>query len=206
MSLRSPYHPPSTDLRTKVRIGRAIRALLNEKKKFGCFDDGGGKRYLVGIDFVRAGANEEALEHFRWFDTEFPDDIGEPVFLLYRALVEYRATNTVEARRRLMMASVSNLYLLPHILGQDQDRLAIWHSSNWEGPEYLNMFADELAELTQEEKSWIQNEYESKAFRALRSEYVAVFGELLDERDVSRRTSLLNRWRKFESKHCASGA
>lgn len=72
------------------RANRARRELLKEKEKFGAISDGSGKRYRVCVYFVLSGAPEKAVEFMDWFEKEFPDDVGEPAFLLYAALAYYR--------------------------------------------------------------------------------------------------------------------
>lgn len=67
------------------RANRARRELLKEKEKFGAISDGSGKRYRVCVYFVLSGAPEKAVEFMDWFEKEFPDDVGEPAFLLYAA-------------------------------------------------------------------------------------------------------------------------
>jgi hypothetical protein len=76
------------DERKKFRehANRARRGLLSEKKKYGYINDGSGKRYRVGVFYVLSGDLEKALEFYLWFEQEFPDDIGEPIFDLYWAL------------------------------------------------------------------------------------------------------------------------
>ena len=190
----------------RARALRNRRALLNEKKKFGWYNDGGGKRYRIGVDLVAAGDFEEALKYFRWFETEFSDDVGEPVFLLNWALAEYRSGHAAEAARRLKIAMTSNIYLLPGLLGFRQEERDIWHSSNWEGPEYVDVVADVLPNIDDDERNWIQDQYESEPFRLVLSEYIAVYEALLHEKDRSRRGALLDRWYKFERRSLARGA
>jgi tetratricopeptide (TPR) repeat protein len=185
----------------RARAARNRRALLNERKKFGSYDDGGGKRYLIGVDYVAAGETEKAIEYFRWFDREFSDDVGEPAFLLHWALAEFRAGNPQEASRRLKIAMISNPYMLALLAGQPQSQHPIWHGSNWELPEYLAQIDGQLAEPSDEECGWISNEFQSAPFQTLLSEFLAVRQALLDEHDHDRRGRLLDRWRKFQATH-----
>lgn len=52
------------------------------------------KRYLAPLYYILAGDNDKALAFYTWFEEEFSDDIGEPVFDLYWVLAECRAGNT----------------------------------------------------------------------------------------------------------------
>ncbi len=116
--------------RFRDRANRNRLALLKEKEQHGYINDGSGKRYRAGVFFVLVGENRKALEFFSWFESEFPDDIGEPVFNLYWTLAEYRNGSEDQARYRLQHAMLSNLYMLPFLFGEPLGLLDIWHSSN----------------------------------------------------------------------------
>lgn len=189
--------------RIRQRANRNRRALLKEKDKYGSYDDSGGKRYRIGVDYLASGDVEKAIEYYRWFEREFSDDGGEPIFLLYWALAEYRAGNSSEAQRRLMLAMISNPYMLPRIAGQPQERYDIWHFSNWREPEYLDRVVDYLEEPTAEEKKWIWRQYSSGAAQALLTQFLSVYKALQSERDITRRQELLDHWHEVKVKSCA---
>ena len=115
---------------------RARRELFKEKEKFGAISDGSGKRYRVCVYFVLSGAPEKAADFIEWFEQEFTDDIGEPVFLLYSALACYRVGSLEKARRYLLDAMLSNIYMLPYLFSRPVSRQDMWHSSTWVQPEY----------------------------------------------------------------------
>ena len=100
------------------RANRARRELFKEKETFGAARDGSGKRYRVCVYYVMSGAPEKAVEFLQWFSEEFPDDVGEPVFLLHAALAYRRTGQQHPATRYLVDAMLSNLYLLPYLYGQ----------------------------------------------------------------------------------------
>ncbi|MGM0525505.1 MAG: hypothetical protein ACQEQ8_04855, partial [Pseudomonadota bacterium] len=97
------------------RANRARRELFKEKETFGAARDGSGKRYRVCVYYVMSGAPEKAVEFLQWFSEEFPDDVGEPVFLLHSALAYRRTGQLQPATRYLVDAMLSNLYLLPYL-------------------------------------------------------------------------------------------
>lgn len=71
---------PEEIKRYRERANRAKRELLKEKQQYGYINDGSGKRYLAPVYYVLAGDNDKALAFYTWFEEEFDDDIGEPVF------------------------------------------------------------------------------------------------------------------------------
>lgn len=178
----------------RERANRARRGLLNEKKKYGDISDGSGKRFRVGVFYLRSGDVAKALEFYAWYEQEFPDDVGEPFSDLYWALAHYRAGNLEEARVRLQHTMLQNLYLLPFVFGEPMARLEIWHSSNCQEPEYVDVEPELLDEPTDEERGWIRREFYSKPFEELRATYIKAYAALLGERDIDKRGGILNEW------------
>ena len=123
--------------RLRARATRLKRALASEKRRYGGFDDSSGKRYRIGPLFALAGDLKEALAHYGWFEKQFPDDVGEPMHHLWWALALYRSGDIEDANRKLLETLVRNLYLLPALTGSPIARQDMWHSSNWDQPEYL---------------------------------------------------------------------
>lgn len=189
--------PPSDKKRYLGRANRNFRALLKEKEQHGFINDGSGKRYRIGVAFILAGENRKALEYYSWFEAEFSEDVGEPVFDLYWVLAEYRNGNEEKARHRLHIAMLSNLYMIPFLVGEPIDVLDIQHSSNWEENDYLSKIEEFLDEPSQEERQWFKKEFHSLPFTRLREEYIKVQHALKYEKNIDRRGALLSNWDKF---------
>jgi len=119
------------------RAVRAVRGLEKERSSFGYINDGSGKRYRAGVFFLLAGDLKRANETFDWFYEEFPDDIGEPVFHLYSSLAAHRQGDLVKARMRLLDTMLSNIFMLPHLVGQRLNAPDIWCQSNRHQESYL---------------------------------------------------------------------
>lgn len=186
--------------RFRDRANRNRLALLKEKEQHGYINDGSGKRYRAGVFFVLVGENRKALEFFSWFESEFPDDIGEPVFNLYWTLAEYRNGSEDQARYRLQHAMLSNLYMLPFLFGEPLGLLDIWHSSNRDQSDYLWEVEEYLNEPTEKERQWIKQEYNSAPFASLRNEYINTYRALKYERDFERRGALLRSWNQYAAR------
>ena len=71
--------PQSEEQKIRSRLRSYERKLQQEKEKYGYYHDGAGKRYLIGPHYLLLGDNDGALAAFKWFEKEFPDDIGEPI-------------------------------------------------------------------------------------------------------------------------------
>jgi hypothetical protein len=138
------------------------------------------------------GDLQNALSCFRWFEAEFPNDCGEPGHHLCWALALYRDGDHEAAARRLRQAMLMNLYLVPHLLGQETARIEIWHSSSDAEPGYLAEIPLEFFSLWDEkERQWAGKLYHSEPIRAVLSRYVEIYRELQSMPPGPERTRLV---------------
>ena len=166
--------------RIRARLRSYERKLQTEKKRYGFYRDGAGKRYQVGPHYMLLADNAGALGAFRWFEKEFPDDVGEPGHHLCWSLALYRSGNEVGGARKLRQTMLSNLYLLPHLLGSPIDELDIWHGSSDAEPSYVECIPEAYFQLwTAEEREWAARLYHSPGFQSARARYVEI-SRLLD--------------------------
>jgi hypothetical protein len=167
--------PQTEQQKIRSRLRGYERKLQQEKKKYGYCSDGGGRRYHIAPHYMLLGDNEGALTAFVSFDEEFDDDAGTPDFWLCYSLALHRADNEVGAAKRLRQAMMSNLYLLPHLIGDPIAALDIWHGSSYAEPGYINHIAEHYLQLwTDEEKEWASGLYHSPGFRTARERYVEI--------------------------------
>lgn len=183
------------------RANRARRELFKEKEKFGAISDGSGKRYRVCVYFVLSGAPEKAAEFLEWFEQELADDVGEPAFLLYAALAYYRMGSLGKARRYLLDAMLSNIYLLPYLFSRPLPKQDMWHSSNWAQPDYIEEIEELLEEPTSQEREWLKGQFEDELFTNVRKKYIETFRALQDADDFDTRSSILSEWREYASSY-----
>lgn len=196
------FNFPDTEKKLKSRISSYKSALNKEKKIHGCIHDGSGKRYgLFGLSFV-LGDLKGSEAYFRWYAEEFPDDIGEPTQKLCWAISLHRMERDDEARHMLANLMLTNLYLIPRLLGQDVAEYDIWHSSNYEFIDYFDYIPKEILDcITEPERLWVQELYDSLAFRRIRKRYIEIYRELDKTRDVEARRALLDEARSLLNTH-----
>ena len=176
----------------RARANRNWASLLLQRETRGAIRDKTGLRYRVGPDYVVAGDDDRAERYFKWFAREFPDDAGEPIHLLYRAIERFNCDDIEVASRHLKEAMLSNLYMLPRVFGDPIGRLDVWHGSNWSEPEYLEEVEDYLSPITLPQRQWIRARYSTSSFTELRDKYIEAYAILLTERNVQRRSKVLD--------------
>ncbi|KAB2892843.1 MAG: hypothetical protein F9K28_10980 [Bacteroidetes bacterium] len=173
---------PTDPKQIRSRIRSYERALKKEYDLYGAYDDGAGKRYLLGSLYLLLNDIEGALKHYAWFEKAFGDDIGDPLDLLTWTLVLYRAGDLEAALRKLHQAMLSNLYLIPHVLQIEQPELDISHLSNLETQEYLGYIPDEIVRLWDGEVlDWLRASYHQAEIQAVRERYIAIQRQLKHE-------------------------
>jgi tetratricopeptide (TPR) repeat protein len=98
---RSTKALPHDSAQIRARIRRYERALAKEKRQYGAYDDGAGKRHLIGPLYLLMGDLDGALRSFAWFEREFPDDSGDAGQFLCWALALRRSGDSDGASGKL---------------------------------------------------------------------------------------------------------
>ena len=164
---------PSDPKKLKAKISRFRSALKAD------MHDGSGKRFVIGSMCMVLGDLQAAVEYFKWYEKSFPDAGVEPYCTLTWALCLFRAGNKVKAAIKLREATFSNLYIVPYVLGENPQRLSIWHGSNWEDVDYALDLPEELLNLWDADaKSWASGVYFSPAVIRERERYIELGGQL----------------------------
>jgi len=167
--------PNGDKQKIRSRLRGYERKLQQEKKKYGYYHDGAGNRYQIGPHYMLLGDNEGALAAFQWFEKEFSDDAGEPGHLLCWSLALYRSGNEVGAAGKLRQTMLSNLYLVPHLLGSLIAVLDIWHGSSDAEPGYIECIPEAYFLLwTEAEREWAAGLYRSPGFQSVRARYIEI--------------------------------
>ena len=187
------YDFPKTQKKPAGRIASYRSALLKEKRKFGHVNDGAGKRYLLFSLYFVLNDLDETADYIAWYDEEFSDDVGEPIQKFCRALSLRRINHEAAARKMLGEAMLSNLYLIPRVIGREVAEHDIWHSSSDHHISYVSYLPDEaIAAITETEMQWLSQEYDSPEFRQIRDRYLVIFRLLKDTRELDERARLLD--------------
>ena len=186
------YDFPKNEKALEKCISSYRNALLKEKKQFGYINDGAGKRYLLFSLYLVLTNLEQAQHYLSWYENEFSDDVGEPIQLLCWALILKRLGKNAEARKKLAESMLSNLYIIPKVLGKEIAAYDIWHfSSNAEINYFDYMPREVIAALTEAEIQWIYQEYESLDFLRIRERYIEIYHQLQRLNNMEERKMLL---------------
>jgi len=177
---------PEEPKKLKERISRYKRLLKKD------YSDGGGKRYLIGPMYQLLGNGEGALEYYSWFNKKYDDDSGDPYMRLCWTLALIQDGQDKAANAMLKYTMLSNIYLVPLMLGTPIDDYQIRFGSNWEDKEYAEEIPQELLRLWGiAEKDWAKKAYFARETTAVRERYILI-NKKLDNLEVgNERTALV---------------
>jgi hypothetical protein len=185
-------HFPQDPQKMRTRIRSDERALRREQERFGFIRDGAGKRYMLGPLYVLMDDMEGALQSFAWFAETFPDDSGEPLHFLCWTLALYRTGQMEQAAAKLCQTMLSNLYLIPRLLGLDQAVIGMWHPSNLSEKSYVDSLPGELFAVWEPSAlQWVYSIYHREPMRRVRDRYIAVYIALKEEPPGPKRSQLV---------------
>ncbi len=184
---------PDTEKKLRSKVSSYKSALNKEKKSYGYINDGSGKRYLLFYLYFVLNDLKKSEEYFDWYRKEFSDDVGEPIQKMCWALSLFRMGKTDPAKYMLAELMLSNLYLIPNIIGQEIKEYDIWHSSSDEHIDYVEYVPEEVREnIRQDEILWMKTFYESFEFRRIRKRYIEIYYQLQNTKELEARKGLLN--------------
>jgi hypothetical protein len=183
---------PQEPKKIRARIRRYERALQREQVCYGCINDGAGKRYLLGALYLLMGDTAGALRSLTWCAQTFPDDSGDPLQSLCWTRALYRTGELEHATDKLRQTMLSNLSLVPRLLGIAQDHLDIWYASNLMEQSYIDGVPDAVFALWEPPAlHWARTTYQSAPMRRVRRRYSAIYHQLLTERPGPKRSRLV---------------
>ncbi|MDQ6993672.1 MAG: hypothetical protein Q9M31_09355 [Mariprofundus sp.] len=184
---------PNTERKLQNRVVSYRAALKKEKATFGCINDGGGRRYMLFYLYFVMDDLKKSRAYFRWYKKEFPNDVGEPTQKLCHAFSLHRMKKEAEAKHSLAELMLSNLYIIPHLLGHKLQEHDMWHASSYDSMDYIEYIPEEvIGSITLEEIQWMKTLYGSFEFRRMQERYIEIYHKLQTAKGVEQRTTLLN--------------
>ena len=166
--------------------------LLNEKRKFGGYDDSQGRRYVIPQLYLRVEDYKGALRYFKWFEKEFEDDIGFPDFLLAWTITLFQNNKEELALKKAYQTAFSNIYLFDLLLGHE-----VVATDN---PEFISSesyrFAEEilpdcLAMITGPFLTWLHKVTRQSNFKKNMREFGGLQRLIDSETNISERSKYL---------------
>ncbi len=178
--------------RIKKKIADIKRTRVTEKRKFGGYHDSRGLRYLPTKYFIQLEDYSGGLIYTKWFDKNFPDDIGFPDFLFEWTVILFKTGKIKEAERKAFQTYCSNTYLFDKYFGRQVIPVDKWEGSNMEIPAFTKYFdysseQKELADFT----NWLVKFMLTQDFINQTKKYIEIQKRLKFESDIETRHYLV---------------
>ena len=185
--------------RVKKKIADIKRTLTAEKRKYGCYDDGRGLRYLPTKYFIQLADYSGGLTYTKWFDKNFPDDSGFPDFLFEWTIILFKTGKLKDAEKKAFETYCSNTYLFDKYFGRPIIPIDKYEYSNVDIPQYTDSFEyasgqTELADFS----NWLSNYLSTDKFIKLIEKFIDIHKRLKSEHDIETRGYLLQQVRQLE--------
>ncbi len=177
------------------------KMLAADKRKHGFYDDSRGLRYLPPSLYIKIEDYAGGLKYLKWFEKNFPDDIGMPDFLFEWTFILFKSNKLKEAERKLYQTFFSNTYLVDTFLGKPLIPVEKWEGSNLESPAYTQFLDYNRDEpLFADFAVWLDRLMNTAEFKKISDEYISLHKRLKYERDQELRGYLLAQIRILENR------
>lgn len=178
--------------RLEAKIKRIRGILAYEKRKFGCYDDSKGLRYLPTEYFVKLEDYKGGLIYTRWFEKNFPDDMGFPEFLFEWSIILFMNGKVRAAERKVVEAYFRNTYILDKFFGRPIQPILKSEYSNICTPEYTQYFKYSANQKELADFSQFLHLFEiSDKFQSISDRYIKAQIRLKTEKDPEMRHLLV---------------
>jgi hypothetical protein len=183
---------PKQMVRLRAKISNIKRTLAAEKRKFGCYDDSRGLRYLPTKHFIQLQDYKGGLTYLKWFRKNFPDDSGFPDFLFEWTIILFKCGKREEARKKAFQTFCANTYLFDKFFGRPVTPVAKWEGSNLETAGFTDFFdysakQPEFADFSE----WLNNLISTEDFKSRCGKYIDIHKRLMNETDSETRHYLI---------------
>lgn len=182
----------------RLKIKKIRSSLAAERRKFGCYDDSRGIRYLPPRLFIQIADFKGGLTYLRWFDKNFHDDIGFPDFLFEWAIILFQNNKIINAERMILKSFFSNTYVIDRFFDREIIPIQKSEHSNVEWPDYCEHFEYSATTLGLPDfVNWLKEFVDSEKFKTITTKFIELNKLLLDEKDYETRSLILDQKREL---------
>lgn len=186
--------------RVRQKIEKYKKALAEDKRFWGGqYHDGGGIRYIIPEQFIKIQDYKGGLRYLNWFDKNFPEDSGYPVFLFEWTFILFKCSKLKQAEEKAHQTFFSNTYLFDKFLGKEQLELDKSENSSWELASIAEYFNYTYKEIEFKEFArWIETVLSSRTFLDKANEFIKIKQQLKHEPVGKKRSELIEKSSKIK--------
>lgn len=183
---------PKQTERIQKKIKDIRKALSDEKRIFGGYNDSGGFRYAPTGLFLKIQDYKGGLTYLRWFNKNFPDDIGMPDFLFEWTIILFKNGKIQDTESKAIQTYFANSYLFDKFFERITPPIDKYESSNLETIEFVEFltYSKNQSELS-DFAEWLADFEKSEKFKKIKIKYLEISKKLKTEKDIETRSYLL---------------
>ncbi len=186
----------------QLQIKQIKAALAADKKRWGgVHDDSGGLRYLPLQYYIKLGDWNGGIKYLKWFDKNFPDDVGFADFLFEWTIILFKSGDIKQAKQKAFSVFCANTYVFDKFFGKPIVPIDKYEGSNIAVPTFTNYFhyscaQPDLADFA----DWLNQFTSTENFIATSEEFIAIYKQLKTEKDREARRTLLEQARQLQER------
>jgi len=181
----------------KLSIKKNRTALTAEKRKFGGFDDSAGRRYYISDLFLRIADYKGAITYKKWFDKNFPDDIGGPILSLNWSIAFYGLGQIEYTEIYTIDTAIQNIYLHGLLLDRKLNRIDMYEHG-YDMLEFAkSLIKDCKKVVTKDYLDWLLKFVDTDDYKDPVNKFIALNKLLKDENNIDKRIELLDHIRRL---------
>ncbi|NJK96324.1 MAG: hypothetical protein HC905_16690 [Bacteroidales bacterium] len=185
--------------KVKLSIKKHRAALTAEKRIHGGFDDSAGRRYYISDLYMRISDYKGAITNKKWFDKNFPDDIGGSLLSLNWSIAYFGLGRITETKIYTIDTAFQNIYLHGLLLDREVDRIDMYEQG-YDMLEFAkSMIKDCKKVSTKPYLDWLITFIETDKYEERITRFIALNKLLKDENNRDKRIELLDHIRELEN-------
>ena len=176
----------------RLSIKRHRAALTAEKRKFGGFFDSAGRRYNISDLYMRISDYKGAITYKKWFDKNFPDDIGGPLLSVNWSIAHYELEQITETKIYTIDTAFQNIYLHGLLLDKEVSRIDMFEQG-YDMLEFAkSMIKDCKKVATKPYLDWLSIFMETDDYKVPVNRFIALNKLLKDENNRAKQSELID--------------
>ncbi|WP_194766055.1 hypothetical protein [Tamlana sp. I1] len=184
---------PKQAERIQNKIKKIKKELAADKKHWGgYYHDGRGLRYLPPALYLKINDYTGALRYFNWFNKNFPEDAGFPIFLFEWTITLFKRKKIEDAEKKALETFCCNRFIIDVFLGNELIHLDHSEKTNWE---YSNIAENLEYSKDQEELQdftiWLKDFTITKTFNDFTHKFIEIETALENEPVGNKRSQLV---------------
>lgn len=182
----------------KLLIKKHRAALTAERRLYGGFDDSPGRRYYISNLYLQISDYKGAITYKRWFDKNFPGDIGGPLLSLNWAIAYFGLGQIIQAKVYTIDTAFQNLYLHGLLLDREINRIDMYEHG-YDMLEFARSMIKDCKKVSSKPYlDWLITFMDTDEYKESINKFIALNTLLKDESDQDKRIELLDHIRDLE--------